>query len=64
MKIEAGLGPTIIKLKAEDLIRSNYLVIPLFEFIEFPATSISGKTFAQIYRNGIVMNEQRNLAIA
>ena len=64
MKMEAGIGPTVAHMEAGDLIESGYLSRPIFEFIEVPATNITGKTFSQIYSSGIVNNEKRNFAIA
>ena len=64
MKMEAALGPVIVRMHAADLITDGFLSLPVFEFIEFDATSVTGKTFPQIYRSGIVSNQERNLAIA
>lgn len=63
MKFEAVVGPIVAKMSAEGLIDRGYLARPVFEFIDVPAAG-TGKTFAQIYKTGIVLNEGRNNAIA
>jgi len=64
MKMEAALGPIIATMAAEDLIEANHLVRPVFEFIEVDPGYATGKTFAQVYKNGVVSNNARNLSIA
>lgn len=63
MKMDAALGPICVKMNAESLIEKGFLARPVFEFIEVPASG-AGRTFAQIYKTGIVQNEGRNKAIA
>jgi superfamily II DNA or RNA helicase len=63
MKMEAALGPVCVDVKAETLIDSGHLARPVFEFIDVDAGA-RGKTWAEAYKNGIVLNESRNNAIA
>lgn len=62
MKMEAALGPICVNVKAEELIDREFISRPMFEFIDVDAGA-RGKTFAEVYKNGIVFNESRNNAI-
>lgn len=63
MRMEAALGPVNANLGADTLIDSGHLARPVFEFIDVNAGA-KGKTWAEEYKNGIVLNESRNNAIA
>lgn len=63
MKMEAALGPIVVDVKAGDLIDRQFLALPVFEFIDVDAGA-RGKTWPEEYKNGVVLNESRNNAIA
>jgi superfamily II DNA or RNA helicase len=58
--IEAVSGPKIYDLPATKLIDRGVLVPPKIYFINVPRKRVIGKTYAEIYNNFIVHNEERN----
>ncbi len=60
----AAIGEIKSVVSAEELISSFALAKPRFEFIDLPPTfGRLGGDFASVYKNGIVLNGERNKAI-
>lgn len=64
LKMEAALGPIIVSMDANTLIAEGFLARPIFEFVDVPYVMVSGRKYAEIYKNGIVLNDERNRIIA
>ena len=58
--IEAVSGPKFFDLGASDLIRKGILVAPEIHMLRVPPIKNPGKTYAEIYKNYIVTNDERN----
>lgn len=63
MLIEGCFGRTIADINASFLIERGYLVKPTIYFLPIDM-KINAKNYANVYKHGIVENEERNLKIA
>ena len=57
--IEAVGGPKIYDLPASTLIKENFLVKPIINFINVPPMPSVGSNYQEVYKNYIVENEQK-----
>ena len=64
--LEAALGPTLVKVRASDLIDQGYLVAPRIRMLRTPAVHMSrrGLDWHTCYQTAIVENRERNRAIS
>lgn len=61
MKIWAVAGPVVQTVTVEDLVSRGYLARPRFKLVRLsPVSSGRNDEFADVYRDGIVMNAERN----
>jgi superfamily II DNA or RNA helicase len=61
MKIESGLGKTLVNISASELIEQGYLVKPHIKFIEVPPQSFPrNATYNTVYKGYIIDNSFRN----
>lgn len=64
IKIFGATGRIVKEISVPDLIDNGYVAKPTFTIIRPNSSSFkSGDPFAQVYRKGIVLNEDRNSAI-
>ncbi|ASJ11336.1 DNA repair protein Rad25 [Thermococcus sp. P6] len=64
MKIEAVVGPILMEIRAEDLIREKFLAKPRFEVITYESKMPSlSEHYRELYEDAIINNDERNGAI-
>jgi superfamily II DNA or RNA helicase len=64
LKFIGGIGKIITPITAQELMDLGYIVKPKLIVLRPPSPAKLGRTYADEYRNGIVMNEARNQMIA
>jgi len=63
MMIESGVGSSLFKLSAKELIDKGYIMLPTIHFYDIPCTSFDDDKYMDDYENNIVNNEIRNTVI-
>ncbi len=64
LKFIGGIGKIITPITAQQLMELGYIVKPKLIVLRPPSPAKLGRTYADEYRNGIVLNEARNQMIA